>query len=155
MQASQGSALESGSRGHCDQSLFNPKGSASLDPKPYLIIRPEKRTLAAVRYFAIDKMYPRLLADFFFSLHPCFGLSGAFCKSFIFSNPIDASMAAIGSLVFCLSCGNLLPVSKGTEKNILLCECCGAENKGQQSSLVLLRPAQWLTTKQTLAHRRS
>jgi DNA-directed RNA polymerase I subunit RPA12 len=40
-------------------------------------------------------------------------------------------MAAIGSLVFCIDCGNLLPASKGTERNVLSCECCGAENKGQ------------------------
>jgi len=39
-------------------------------------------------------------------------------------------MAAIGSLIFCTDCGNLLPASKGSEKNILHCECCGAENKG-------------------------
>lgn len=39
-------------------------------------------------------------------------------------------MAAIGSLVFCTDCGNLLPVSKGNVKNILHCECCGAENRG-------------------------
>lgn len=40
-------------------------------------------------------------------------------------------MAAIGSLIFCTDCGNLLPASKGSEKNILHCECCGAENKGE------------------------
>jgi len=39
-------------------------------------------------------------------------------------------MAAIGSLIFCTACGNLLPVSKGSEKNILHCDCCGSENKG-------------------------
>ncbi|KAI1335459.1 hypothetical protein F5Y15DRAFT_419946 [Xylariaceae sp. FL0016] len=38
-------------------------------------------------------------------------------------------MAAIGSLVFCTNCGNLLPVSKGNVKNILNCDCCGTENK--------------------------
>ncbi|KEY74225.1 hypothetical protein S40285_02828 [Stachybotrys chlorohalonatus IBT 40285] len=48
-------------------------------------------------------------------------------------------MAAIGSLVFCLSCGNLLPVSKGTEKNILLCECCGAENKDTGASTIVTK----------------
>ncbi|KAK0619826.1 hypothetical protein B0T14DRAFT_537468 [Immersiella caudata] len=37
-------------------------------------------------------------------------------------------MAAIGSLIFCTDCGNLLPASKGSEKNILRCGCCGAEN---------------------------
>lgn len=39
-------------------------------------------------------------------------------------------MSAIGSLVFCTPCGNLLPASKGDEKNILTCEACGAQNKG-------------------------
>ncbi|KAL2261860.1 hypothetical protein VTK26DRAFT_3152 [Humicola hyalothermophila] len=38
-------------------------------------------------------------------------------------------MAAIGSLIFCTDCGNLLPPSKGTEKNILHCDCCGTENR--------------------------
>lgn len=38
-------------------------------------------------------------------------------------------MSAIGSLVFCTPCGNLLPASKGDEKNILTCEACGAQNK--------------------------
>ncbi|KAI1366795.1 hypothetical protein F5Y08DRAFT_337385 [Xylaria arbuscula] len=38
-------------------------------------------------------------------------------------------MATIGSLVFCSDCGNLLPVSKGNVKNILHCDCCGADNK--------------------------
>lgn len=39
-------------------------------------------------------------------------------------------MAAIGSLIFCTDCGNLLPASMGSEKNILHCDCCGAENRG-------------------------
>lgn len=43
---------------------------------------------------------------------------------------ISNTMAAIGSLVFCSDCGNLLPSTKGSEKNILSCECCGAENRG-------------------------
>ncbi|KAK7747685.1 DNA-directed RNA polymerase I core subunit rpa12 [Diatrype stigma] len=45
-------------------------------------------------------------------------------------------MAAIGSLVFCTDCGNLLPVSKGNVKNILNCECCGAENRDTASKVV-------------------
>lgn len=40
-------------------------------------------------------------------------------------------MAAIGSLVFCTDCGNLLPATKGTERNSLPCECCGAWNAGR------------------------
>ncbi|KAK1759476.1 hypothetical protein QBC47DRAFT_420426 [Echria macrotheca] len=38
-------------------------------------------------------------------------------------------MASIGSLIFCTECGNLLPASKGSQKNILQCDCCGAENQ--------------------------
>jgi len=40
-------------------------------------------------------------------------------------------MSAIGSLVFCTDCGNLLESSTGNEKTILICECCGAENRGK------------------------
>lgn len=40
------------------------------------------------------------------------------------------TMAAIGTLVFCTDCGNLLPATKGTQRNVLHCECCGAENRG-------------------------
>ena len=39
-------------------------------------------------------------------------------------------MSAIGSLVFCTDCGNLLDGSSGDEKAILTCEVCGTENKG-------------------------
>ncbi|KAI1175079.1 transcription factor S-II-domain-containing protein [Nemania sp. FL0916] len=48
-------------------------------------------------------------------------------------------MAAIGSLVFCLDCGNLLPVSKGSEKNILHCDCCGADNKDTASKTTITK----------------
>ncbi|CCC08186.1 hypothetical protein QBC45DRAFT_142778 [Copromyces sp. CBS 386.78] len=48
-------------------------------------------------------------------------------------------MAAIGSLIFCTDCGNLLPVSKGSEKNILHCECCGAENRDRPSRTVVTK----------------
>lgn len=47
-------------------------------------------------------------------------------------------MATIGSLVFCTVCGNLLPASKGSVKNILHCECCGAENQGVYYCVVLV-----------------
>ncbi|KAK5998654.1 DNA-directed RNA polymerase I subunit RPA12 [Cladobotryum mycophilum] len=46
-------------------------------------------------------------------------------------------MAAIGSLVFCTDCGNLLPASKGNDRNILKCECCGAENKDTGSTKIV------------------
>lgn len=39
-------------------------------------------------------------------------------------------MAAIGSLVFCTDCGNLLDGSSGDKEAILTCEVCGTENKG-------------------------
>ncbi|KAL3953480.1 hypothetical protein ACCO45_011436 [Purpureocillium lilacinum] len=48
-------------------------------------------------------------------------------------------MAAIGSLVFCTDCGNLLPATKGTEKNSLKCECCGAWNKDTGSKTILTK----------------
>jgi len=39
-------------------------------------------------------------------------------------------MASMGSLVFCTDCGNILPMSTGSNRNLLVCRCCGAENKG-------------------------
>jgi hypothetical protein len=39
-------------------------------------------------------------------------------------------MAAIGSLVFCTACGNLLDGSSGDPTAILSCEVCATENKG-------------------------
>ncbi|KAK3369050.1 hypothetical protein B0T24DRAFT_533780 [Lasiosphaeria ovina] len=50
-------------------------------------------------------------------------------------------MAAIGSLIFCTDCGDLLPASKGSEKNILHCDCCGAENKGRLTVTTRTKPA--------------
>lgn len=44
-------------------------------------------------------------------------------------------MSAIGSLVFCTDCGNLLDASSGDEKAILTCEVCGRENKGTSRQL--------------------
>ncbi|KAK0665898.1 putative DNA-directed RNA polymerase subunit [Cercophora samala] len=38
-------------------------------------------------------------------------------------------MSAIGSLVFCTDCGDLLPASQGNVKNLLICRCCGAEHR--------------------------
>ncbi|TVY46670.1 DNA-directed RNA polymerase I subunit [Lachnellula occidentalis] len=45
-------------------------------------------------------------------------------------------MSAIGSLVFCTDCGNLLDSSTGNQNTILLCECCGAENKDTASKTI-------------------
>ncbi|KPM44365.1 hypothetical protein AK830_g2159 [Neonectria ditissima] len=52
-------------------------------------------------------------------------------------------MSAIGSLVFCTDCGNLLPSTKGTERNVLVCECCGAENRdtGSKSIVTQTKPS--------------
>ncbi|KAL7915951.1 hypothetical protein GGI35DRAFT_473271 [Trichoderma velutinum] len=46
-------------------------------------------------------------------------------------------MAAIGSMVFCTDCGNLLPATKGTEQNVLSCECCSAENKDTGAKIIV------------------
>lgn len=45
------------------------------------------------------------------------------------------NMAAIGSLVFCTDCGNLLDGSSGDEKAILICDLCGTENRGKASAI--------------------
>lgn len=45
------------------------------------------------------------------------------------------NMAAIGSLVFCTDCGNLLEGSSGDKKAILTCAVCGTENKGNSWSV--------------------
>jgi DNA-directed RNA polymerase I subunit RPA12 len=39
-------------------------------------------------------------------------------------------MSAIGSLVFCTDCGNLLDGSAGKQNAILTCSICGASCKG-------------------------
>ncbi|ROT40762.1 DNA-directed RNA polymerase I subunit RPA12 [Sodiomyces alkalinus F11] len=45
-------------------------------------------------------------------------------------------MSAIGSLVFCTDCGNLLPASKGEQRGILICDCCRKENKDTGSKVI-------------------
>jgi len=45
------------------------------------------------------------------------------------------NMSAIGSLVFCTDCGNLLDSSTGNQNTILLCDCCSAENQGMQYTI--------------------
>ncbi|CZR63254.1 related to DNA-directed RNA polymerase I A12.2 subunit [Phialocephala subalpina] len=45
-------------------------------------------------------------------------------------------MSAIGSLVFCTDCGNLLDSSTGNKNTILVCDCCGAENKDTASKII-------------------
>ena len=46
-------------------------------------------------------------------------------------------MAAIGSLVFCTDCGNLLDGSSGDDKAILICDVCGTGNRGIKSAMIL------------------
>ncbi|TVY73191.1 DNA-directed RNA polymerase I subunit [Lachnellula suecica] len=45
-------------------------------------------------------------------------------------------MSAIGSLVFCTDCGNLLESSTGNQNTILVCDCCSAENKDTASKTI-------------------
>jgi DNA-directed RNA polymerase I subunit RPA12 len=42
-------------------------------------------------------------------------------------------MAAIGSLVFCTDCGNLLEQNVG-KKTLIQCDICGTQNKGAQKA---------------------
>lgn len=47
-------------------------------------------------------------------------------------------MSAIGSLVFCTDCGNLLDGSSGDSKATLVCDACGASCRGVFSCSVLV-----------------
>lgn len=51
------------------------------------------------------------------------------------SNP---NMAAIGSLVFCESCGNLLDSANGDDSVVLTCDVCGAKCKGMLKKIHIL-----------------
>lgn len=42
-------------------------------------------------------------------------------------------MSALGSLVFCTDCGNLLDESTGDKNTILTCDLCGTKNRGLSS----------------------
>jgi DNA-directed RNA polymerase I subunit RPA12 len=46
-------------------------------------------------------------------------------------------MSAIGSLVFCTDCGNLLDGSAGKQNVVLTCTVCGANNKDTSSKTVV------------------
>lgn len=59
-------------------------------------------------------------------------------------NTYIVTMAAIGSLVFCTDCGNLLDGSAGKQNAILTCQVCGASCKGNYYNS--LRPRKRLTT---------
>ncbi|CAG8961668.1 hypothetical protein HYALB_00007704 [Hymenoscyphus albidus] len=52
-------------------------------------------------------------------------------------------MSAVGSLVFCTDCGNLLDSSTGNKNNVLKCDCCGAENPdtASKTSITKTNPA--------------
>ena len=48
-------------------------------------------------------------------------------------------MAAIGSVVFCTDCGNLLDGATGNKSAILTCEVCGTRNKDTASTSITTR----------------
>ena len=48
-------------------------------------------------------------------------------------------MSAIGSLVFCTDCGNLLDRSSGLQKANLDCDVCGASCKDLSSKVIVTR----------------
>lgn len=50
--------------------------------------------------------------------------------------PTTSTMAAIGSLVFCESCGNLLDSANGDDSVVLTCDVCGAKCKGMLKNLL-------------------
>ncbi|KAF2788721.1 DNA-directed RNA polymeras-like protein I subunit [Melanomma pulvis-pyrius CBS 109.77] len=48
-------------------------------------------------------------------------------------------MAAIGSLVFCTDCGNLLDGGAGKQNAILTCQVCGASCKDTSTKTIITR----------------
>lgn len=46
-------------------------------------------------------------------------------------------MSAIGSLIFCTDCGNLLQESTGNVDAVLVCEVCGARNRDTSSTVIV------------------
>ena len=48
-------------------------------------------------------------------------------------------MAAIGSLVFCTDCGNLLEGAVGNQNATLICDVCGTHNKDTASTTITTR----------------
>lgn len=47
------------------------------------------------------------------------------------------TMAAIGSLVFCTDCGNLLDETEGKDNALLKCDICGALNKDTSATVIV------------------
>ncbi|KAI9052987.1 hypothetical protein LZ554_003258 [Drepanopeziza brunnea f. sp. 'monogermtubi'] len=45
-------------------------------------------------------------------------------------------MSAIGSLVFCTDCANMLDNSSGSMNSVLVCDYCGAHNKDTASKSI-------------------
>jgi hypothetical protein len=45
-------------------------------------------------------------------------------------------MSAIGSLIFCTDCGALLRESTGDKNAVIVCDVCGARNRGELNFLV-------------------
>ncbi|KAK2875012.1 hypothetical protein FQN49_001854 [Arthroderma sp. PD_2] len=46
-------------------------------------------------------------------------------------------MSAIGSLIFCVDCGNLLNESTGDADTILICDGCGTKNRDRASKTIV------------------
>ncbi|KAJ5042312.1 uncharacterized protein L3040_004864 [Drepanopeziza brunnea f. sp. 'multigermtubi'] len=46
-------------------------------------------------------------------------------------------MSAIGSLVFCTDCANMLDSSSGSMNSVLVCDYCGAHNKDTASKTII------------------
>ncbi|EGD88742.2 hypothetical protein H112_03661 [Trichophyton rubrum D6] len=46
-------------------------------------------------------------------------------------------MSAIGSLIFCVDCGNLLSESTGDANTILTCDICGTQNRDHASRTIV------------------
>lgn len=72
--------------------------------------------------------------------------SGSFCDKHLHAISSESiTMTAIGSLVFCTDCGNLLDETEG-EKNVLLrCDVCGAVCKGASLTKVTRLGSHMLT----------
>ena len=50
---------------------------------------------------------------------------------------VAQTMAAIGSLVFCTDCGNLLDETEGKDNTLLKCDICGALNKDTSATVIV------------------
>jgi DNA-directed RNA polymerase I subunit RPA12 len=64
----------------------------------------------------------------------CRSFGGKFIYTCLYIAVLDI-MAAIGSLLFCTTCGNLLESSTGDEKALLICDVCHSANHGKKSEI--------------------